>query len=84
MHRETMEKANQIQLNSPHREIQEAYRRIGDKKDCFDIEYWQAQGAEAIFQAALEMVMDYLILRNGHADEPGLQRSIESFGKIPY
>ena len=71
------------QSNNLHQtKTQEAYRPIGNKEDCFDIEYWQAQGAEAIFQAAFEMVLDYLILRDGHADEPKLQRSVESFGKI--
>jgi hypothetical protein len=73
-----------MQSNIPHREIQEVYRPIGDKEDCFDINFWQSQGPEAIFQAAFEMIMDYLILRDGHADEPRLQRSIESFGKIQY
>jgi hypothetical protein len=82
MHKEFIKKTKHIQSNSPHREIQEAYRPIGDKEDRFDIDFWQAQGTEAIFQAALEMVLDYLILRDGHADEPRLQKSIESFGKI--
>jgi hypothetical protein len=82
MRQNLREKANQMQSNNPHREIQESYRPIGDKEDCFDIEFWQAQGAEAIFQASQEMVMDYLIIRNGHADEPRLQRFVESYGKI--
>jgi len=30
----------------------EAYRRIGDPEDDFDIAFWQAQGPEAIFDAA--------------------------------
>jgi hypothetical protein len=28
------------------------------------------------------MILDYLMLRHGHADKPRLQRTIESFGKI--
>ena len=63
------------------REIREAYRRIGDEDDRFDIEFWQSQGDQAIFQAALEMIQDYLSIRHGHADEPRLQRTVESFGK---
>ena len=62
-------------------EIREAYRRIGDEDDQFDIAFWQAQGDQAIFDAALEMVQDYLILRHGHADEPRLQRTVEHFGQ---
>ena len=62
-------------------EIQESYRRIGDKEDRFDIEFWQSQGEQAIFAAALEMIQDYLIIRYGHADKPRLQRSVEHFEK---
>jgi hypothetical protein len=61
--------------------IKERYQRIGDDTDSFDIEFWQSQGDQAIFKAALEMILDYLTIRYGHADEPRLQRSIEHFGK---
>ncbi len=63
------------------RKIKESYRRIGDETDQFDIEFWQAQGDQAIFDAALDMIRDYLTLRYGHADEPRLQRTVEHFGK---
>jgi hypothetical protein len=63
-------------------EIVEAYRKIGDPEDRFDIEFWQSQGAQAIFRAALELVLDSQRLRNGHADEPRLQRTIESFQRL--
>lgn len=63
------------------RDIKESYRRIDEKKDSFDIEFWQRQGAQAIFNAALEMIMDYLLVRHGHVDKPRLQRTVESFGK---
>jgi hypothetical protein len=62
--------------------IKESFRKIGDKDDRFDIQFWQSQGEKAIFNAALEMALDYLILRQGYADEPRLQRTIESFQKI--
>jgi hypothetical protein len=61
--------------------IKESYRRIGDDADRFDIEFWQSQGDQAIFEAALEMILDYLTIRHGHADEPRLQRTVEHFGK---
>jgi hypothetical protein len=64
------------------RQVYESYRRIGDKDDRFDIEFWQSQGDEAIFNAALEMILDHLTLRDGHVDKPRLQRTVESFGKI--
>ncbi len=63
------------------RKISEAYRRLGDPDDRFDIDFWQSQGDRAIFEAALEMISDYLILRDGHVDQPRLQRTVESFGK---
>ncbi len=59
----------------------ESYRRIGDEDDGFDIRFWQAQGDAAIFDAALDMILDYLTLRDGHAEQPRLQRTVESFGK---
>jgi hypothetical protein len=64
------------------RDIKESYGRIGDNKGRFDIEFWQQQGDQAIFNAALDMILDYLMLRHGYVDKPGLQRTVESFGKI--
>ena len=63
------------------RKVSESYRRIGEEADRFDVEFWQSQGDQAIFAAALEMVMDYLFLRYGHVDQPRFQRTVESFGK---
>jgi len=63
------------------REIEESYGRIGDNEKRFDIEFWQRQGDQAIFAAALDMIIDYLMIRYGHADKPRLQRTIESYGK---
>lgn len=60
----------------------ESFRKIGDPDDRFDIQFWQAQGDKAIFDAALDMVLDYLVIRHGHADKPRLQRTIESFRKL--
>jgi glucokinase len=34
-------------------------------------------GARAIFEAAEQMIRDYLLLRTGHADTPRLQRTVE-------
>jgi hypothetical protein len=62
--------------------IKESYRAINEKNDKFDIDFWQAQGEQAIFEAAFGMVKDYLVIRNGNADESGLQRSVEHYGKI--
>jgi hypothetical protein len=63
------------------KKIQESYERIGEGDDRFDITFWQSQGEQAIFEAALDMIRDYLTIRYGYADKPGLQRTVESFGK---
>jgi hypothetical protein len=63
------------------REIKESYGRIGDDEGRFDIEFWQEQGDQAIFAAALDMIMDYLTIRHGNVDKPRLQRTVEYFGK---
>jgi len=63
-------------------EIVEAYRKIGDPDDRFDIAFWQSQGEQAIFRAALELVLDAQILRYGRADEPRLHRTVESFQRL--
>ena len=59
--------------------FQEAYGKIGEADDRFDVTFWQAQGERAIFEAAEGMIRDYLLLREGHVDEPRLQRTVEFF-----
>lgn len=66
------------------RDIRESYGRIGDNEDRFDIEFWQWQGDQAIFNAALDMILDYLMIMHGHIDKPRLQRTVESFGKADW
>ncbi|MBN2019246.1 MAG: hypothetical protein JW749_03365 [Sedimentisphaerales bacterium] len=66
------------------REIKESYGRIEDDKECFDIDFWQQQGERAIFNAAFDMILDYLMLRNIYVDKPGLQRTVEYFGKLDW
>ena len=66
------------------REIKESYGRIADDDGRFDIEFWQRQGDQAIFEAALDMMMDYLMIRHGYVDKPRLQRTVESFGKMDW
>ena len=61
--------------------IKENYQRIMDDRRSFDIRFWQSQGDRAIFEAALEMLRDYFLIRGKDADEFRLQRTIESFRK---
>ena len=62
--------------------IQERYGKLQDHDRSFDKQFWQDAGPEAIFEAAYGMIKDYLLLKTGHADEPRLQRSVESFQKL--
>ena len=66
------------------RDVRGSYGRIGDDDGRFDIEFRQLQGDEGIFKAELDMILDYLILRQGHVDKPRLQRTVESFGKMDW
>jgi hypothetical protein len=61
------------------RRIVEHYGRWDADDRSFDAAFWQAQGELAIFQAAEEMIRDYLLLCTGHADTPRLQRTVERF-----
>ncbi|MDX2005746.1 MAG: hypothetical protein SFU83_10760 [Meiothermus sp.] len=60
--------------------VRENYGKLGEDNN-FDLRFWQSQPVEAIFDAAFEMVKDYLLLREGYADQPRLQRTVESFQK---
>lgn len=50
---------------------------IADLDKSFDIEYWQRQGAAAIFNAAWEMIEFYL--REKGINDSRLQRTVEHF-----
>ena len=64
------------------KKVEENYQQIKDDHRAFDIRFWQAQGDQAIFEAASDMVKDYLLIRGQDADEFRLQRSVEAFRKI--
>jgi hypothetical protein len=56
----------------------ENYGRLGEDED-FSIAFWQSQPPEVIFEAAADLIKDYLLLREGYAGELRLQRTVESF-----
>ncbi len=59
--------------------IHEKYSRLGEDERAFDVEFWQAQGEAAIFDAVYQMLIDYLILKGRDVNESRLQRTVESF-----
>ena len=61
--------------------IKENYGKLGEE-DNFDIAFWQSQPPEVLFEAATQLIRDYLLLKEGYADEPRLQRTVETFGKV--
>ena len=60
--------------------IIESYGKLGADRS-FDLYFWQEQGPKAIFDAAYDLIRDYLLIRKGYADKPRLQRTVESFQK---
>ena len=62
--------------------IVENYGKLGQSTQ-FDTTFWQAQPPEVLFDAAFDMIKDYLLIKENYADEPRLQRTIESFQKTP-
>ena len=59
--------------------VMERYGSLKDADRSFDVEFWQRQGAEAIFQVAWELAVFYHLDRGMRPDELRLQRSVEHF-----
>ena len=59
----------------------ETHGKLSEDNKEFDISFWQNAGPKAIFQAVHEMISDYLLIKEGDASQPRLQRSIVSFPK---
>jgi hypothetical protein len=69
--------------NLPHLPlmIAENFTKSFEETGCRNRQFWQARSPEVIFEAAWQMILDYLLLHDAHADEPRLQRTVEPFGK---
>lgn len=63
-------------------EFVEAYKPIGDDDRGFDIAFWQKQGDEAIFDAAMQMILDVERIRNGNVKELRMDRTVESYQRL--
>ena len=60
--------------------IRENYGKLGEEDD-FDIAFWQSQFLEVLLETASQLIKDYLLLKEGYAEEPRLHRTVESFQK---
>jgi hypothetical protein len=58
--------------------IVENYGKLGRDAD-FSLAFWRSQPPEVVFEAAYALIKDYLLLKEGYADEPRLQRTVEAF-----
>ena len=56
--------------------IIESYGKVRNDRS-FDRYFWQEQGPKAIFDAAYDLIQDYLLIRKDYADEPRLKRTVE-------
>ncbi len=64
------------------RKITARLSHLKDHDRSFDLEFWQQAGAEAIFAAAWQMVLDMLLMRGENVDQFRLQRSIENIERL--
>ncbi|MEX2534381.1 MAG: hypothetical protein WD273_02185 [Trueperaceae bacterium] len=60
--------------------VRENYGKLGEDAD-FSVDFWQSQPPEILFTAAFDLIKDYLLLKEGYAGEPRLQRTVEHFQK---
>jgi hypothetical protein len=59
--------------------VVERYGPLAEMDRSFDVAYWQRLGAEAIFEAAWQLVVQAHMNRDGGEDELRLSRTVESF-----
>lgn len=57
--------------------VVERHGQLKDMDHSFDWNFWQAQGSNAIFDAACQMVVDYYQLTGRDLAELEFQRSVE-------
>ncbi len=57
--------------------------KLEDLDRSFDLAFWQAQNDTARFAAAWELVIFANRLKNKHDDQLRLQRTVETFQRLP-
>ena len=62
--------------------VMERWSKLHEMDRSFDIEYWQRQGPEAIFEAAWQMVVAEEERKGRKASDLRLRRDVESFRKL--
>lgn len=64
-------------------QIMERYGKLEDMDRSFDLSFWQAQPEAARFAAAWDMVVTAWKIQGKNPDELRLQRTVESFQRLP-
>jgi hypothetical protein len=70
-------------MKVPARHIMERRGKLEDLDRSFDLEFWQAQSDTARFEAAWDLVLMAQRRQGRHVRQPRLQRSVESFQRLP-
>ncbi len=70
-------------MNSRSPFVMERRGKLEDLDRSFDLEFWQAQSDTARFEAAWELVLTTQRLQGRHVRQLRLQRSVESFQRLP-
>jgi hypothetical protein len=63
--------------------IVERFGRLEDLDRSFDLHFWQAQPEAARFQAAWELIVLAWTMKGNDVGELRLQRTVESFQRLP-
>ena len=70
-------------MKIPAQLIMERRGKLEDLDRSFDLQYWQAQSDTARFEAAWELVLTAQRMQGRHVRQLRLQRSVESFQRLP-
>jgi len=63
--------------------VMERLGKLEDLDRSFDLQFWQAQSDTARFEAAWDLVLTAQRLQGHHVRQLRLQRSVETFQRLP-
>jgi len=65
------------------RRVMERHGKLEDLDRSFDLQFWQAQSDTARFEAAWDLVLTAQRMQGRHVRQLRLQRSVETFQRLP-
>ncbi len=63
--------------------VMERHGKLEDLDRSFDLQFWQAQSDTARFEAAWDLVLTAQRMQGRHVRQLRLQRSVETFQRLP-